>query len=203
MNQAPRVRRPPVSVRAGATMSNGEEQQKRRAQSLVEFALIVPVLFVLTMGIMEFGWLFRNYMTVHYSTREAARAGAVAGDLGGADLEYILRAISTSMETMPYDDLLQVKIYKADPSCEPNCPANVYTRDRQPYPASWHQMANGWPSDSRQTQEPTDALGVQIQFRHRFLVNLIPGAIGTTIIDDHSVVQIEPAYFATPGPGGP
>ena len=203
MNQAPRVRRPPVPARAQAPTGPDAQHKQRRAQSLVEFALIVPVLFILTMGIMEFGWLFRNYMTVHYSTREAARAGAVAGDLGGADLEYILRAISTSMETMPYDDLLSVKIYKSDPACAPSCPANIYTRTRDPYPFSWHLDQNDWPSDSRKTQEPTDALGVDIQFRHRFLVNLIPGAIGTTIIDDHSVVQIEPAYFATPGPGGP
>ncbi len=201
MNEAvPVNRRPPQAARGGQAGGRGDGPKKPRAQSLVEFALIVPLLFLLTMGIIEFGWLFRNYMTVHYSTREGARVGAVEGDLGGAD-DIVLEAISVSMQTMPYDDLLSVKIYKPEVNslCDPSCTANVYTRDRDPYPASWNLQSGSWAAGSRRTQEPTDPIAVEIQFRHNFLVNLIPGAIGSTIIKDHSVVQIEPAFFGTPG----
>ena len=99
------------------------------------------------------------------------------------------------MGTMPYDDLLVVKIFKQEPnsSCDPSCTLNTYTRDRTPAPNAWHMDPNSnWPTGVRVTQEPTDPIGVEIQFRHRFLVNLISGAVGTTIIRDHSVVQIEP-----------
>ena len=82
MNKATPVNRhPAVPAPPAGAGERAEPPKKRRAQSLVEFALIVPILFVLTMGIMEFGWLFRNYMTVHYSTREGARIGAVDGNL--------------------------------------------------------------------------------------------------------------------------
>ncbi len=200
MNEAvPVNRRPPPATRGGKGEGRAEGPKKPRAQSLVEFALIVPLLFLLTMGIIEFGWLFRNYMTVHYSTREGARTGAVAGDLGNAD-DQILQAISVSMQTMPYDDLLSVRVYKS-PDCNPTCIANSYTRTHDPYPFSWVlDGASNWAAGSRLTTEPTDAIGVEIRFRHNFLVNLIPGAIGTTIIQDHSVVQIEPSFFGTPGP---
>jgi len=117
MNEAvPVNRRPPLVARGGQAEGRGGRPKKPRAQSLVEFALIVPLLFLLTMGIIEFGWLFRNYMTVHYSTREGARTGAVEGNLGGAD-DQILQAISVSMQTMPYDDLLSVKIFKQVGDC--------------------------------------------------------------------------------------
>lgn len=195
-----RLPRSPLTRPPGSPDPGARQQQ---AQSLVEFAMILPLLFVLTMGIMEFGWLFRNYMTVHYTTREAARVGAVAGDLGGADYD-ILQAISVSMQTMSYDDLLSVKIYKQDPSCDPPCLQNIYTRDHDAYPFSWNlDSTSNWPSGDRNTAEPTDALGVEMEYRHHFLVNLIPGAVGTTIIDDHSVVQIEPAFFGTPTPTPP
>jgi len=199
MNKALRgARRPPRAPLAAPPGSPAPAPPKRQAQSLVEFALILPLLFVLTMGIIEFGWLFRNFMTVHYTTREAARVGAVAGDLGGAD-DDILQAISISMQTMSYDDLLSVRIYKQDPTCDPSCPANMYTRTHNPPPNDWVlDGGSNWPSGSRKTAEPTDALGVEIEFLHHFLINLIPGAIGTTIIQDHSVVQIEPAFFGTP-----
>jgi hypothetical protein len=201
MNKALRGdRHPSRSPQAAPPGSPDPAPPKRRAQSLVEFAMILPLLFVLTVGIMEFGWLFRNYMTVHYTTREAARVGAVAGDLGGADYD-ILQAISTSMETMSYDDLLSVKIYKQDPNCASPCLENIYTRGHEDYPFSWHlDGTSNWPSGNRKTAEPTDAIGVEMEYRHHFLVNLIPGAIGTMVIDDHSVVQIEPAFFGTPTP---
>lgn len=193
---APVQRRPPLPA---SLRGAGEGPKKRRAQSLVEFAMVLPILFILTMGIIEFGWLFRNYMTVHYSTREGARVGAVDGDAGSADND-ILQAISTSMQTMPYNDLLSVKIFKQEPdsACDPSCTLNSYTRDA----TGWQfDPSSNWATGDRRTQEPTDPLAVEIQFRHRFLVNIIPGAIGTIIIRDFSVVQIEPASFATPGPG--
>lgn len=201
MNEAvPVNRRLPQAAREGQAGGRGAGPQKPRAQSLVEFALIVPLLFLLTLGIIEFGWLFRNYMTVHYSTREGARTGAVEGALGGAD-NQILQAISVSMQTMPYDDLMSVKIFDQVGSCYDNdtCLANNWHRTHNPPPNAWVLDNGNWPPTSRQNAEPTDALGVEIQFRHNFLVNLIPGAIGSTIIRDHSVVQIEPAYFGTPG----
>jgi hypothetical protein len=49
--------------------------------SLVEFALLMPLLILLVLGIVEFGWLFSQNNDVKHGAREGARAAAV--NLGG------------------------------------------------------------------------------------------------------------------------
>ncbi len=53
--------------------------------ALVEFALILPLLMSLLMGMVEFGWAFSNNLDVRHGAREAARLAAVnAGPVTGA-----------------------------------------------------------------------------------------------------------------------
>jgi len=48
-----------------------------RAQALVEYALVLPILLLLLLGIMEFGILVFNYNTIANAAREGARYGIV------------------------------------------------------------------------------------------------------------------------------
>jgi Flp pilus assembly protein TadG len=48
----------------------------REAQSLVEFAFVIPVLLLIFFGIFEFGMLLSVYVGLTNTAREAARAGA-------------------------------------------------------------------------------------------------------------------------------
>ncbi len=41
-----------------------QQIRRRRGSTLVEFALIVPVLLAKLMGIIEFGWLVKNNLTI-------------------------------------------------------------------------------------------------------------------------------------------
>ena len=47
-------------------------------QSLVEFALVLPLLLVLTFGIIEFGIMLFNQQILTNASREGARAGIVS-----------------------------------------------------------------------------------------------------------------------------
>jgi len=55
-------------------------QKNEKGASLVEFALVVPVLLALVLGIIEFGWLFNGWITITGSAREGARSAAVVKD---------------------------------------------------------------------------------------------------------------------------
>ena len=44
---------------------------------MVEFALVLPLFLLLVMGIIDFGWLFYNYIAVENSARNAARIACV------------------------------------------------------------------------------------------------------------------------------
>ena len=50
----------------------------QNGQSVVEFALILPLLLLLTFGIIEFGFFVFNKQIITNAAREAARAGIVA-----------------------------------------------------------------------------------------------------------------------------
>jgi len=49
-----------------------------RGQSVVEFALVVPLFLLLVMAIIDFGWAFKTYISETNCAREGARLGAVA-----------------------------------------------------------------------------------------------------------------------------
>lgn len=51
--------------------------KRRSGSTIVEFALVMPILLGLLIGIMEFGWLVKNHLTLANATREGARAAAV------------------------------------------------------------------------------------------------------------------------------
>lgn len=53
---------------------------------LVEFALSLPVLLILTMGIIDFGLLFQRYEVLTNASREGARVSILPG-YGAADVE--------------------------------------------------------------------------------------------------------------------
>ena len=46
--------------------------------ALVEFAILVPLLLLLVVGIIEFGWLFAQFNELRHVSQEGARWGAVS-----------------------------------------------------------------------------------------------------------------------------
>ena len=59
--------------RLGADAPGG----RRRGQSLVEFSLVLTPLFLVLLGIIQFGFIFNSYVTMTNAAREGARSGSV------------------------------------------------------------------------------------------------------------------------------
>lgn len=51
-----------------------------KGQSLVEFALLLPILLLILMGIIQFGIIFNGQVTVTSAAREGARLAVVGAD---------------------------------------------------------------------------------------------------------------------------
>ena len=51
--------------------------RRQEGQSLVEFALVLTPLFLILLGIIQFGFIFNAYITITNATREAAREGTI------------------------------------------------------------------------------------------------------------------------------
>lgn len=59
-----------------------------KAQAMVEFALVLPILMVIIVGVFEAGRLLFYYVAVNTASRDAARYGATVGTNGGVPHYY-------------------------------------------------------------------------------------------------------------------
>lgn len=66
--------------------------RNNRGQSLVEFALVLPVLTLLVFGIIDYGRLFNEFLVISHASREGARAGIVSA----ATLSVVSTAVKSA-----------------------------------------------------------------------------------------------------------
>lgn len=77
----------------------GRRPTGERGQSLVEFSLILTPLFLILLGIIQFGFIFNTYITMTNAARDAARLGTI--------YEY------DRTQTKPVNDMLRNESIKA------------------------------------------------------------------------------------------
>lgn len=78
--------------------------RSEKGQSLVEFALVVPLLLVLLFGIIDFGRVFHVYLTLDHAGREAARAASIGKD----DLTVKTVAVNDASSINLTDDKISI-----------------------------------------------------------------------------------------------
>lgn len=66
-----------LAPRPAARRGLGRLARDDDGQNLVEFALLLPVLMYILMGILQFGLIFASYITINNAVREGARWGSV------------------------------------------------------------------------------------------------------------------------------
>lgn len=93
---------------------------RERGASLVEMAIVVPLLLLLLFGIIEFGVMFRHRLTVANATQAAGRVGSALGTDENTDYE-ILNALSQGLDTLAsgVDSVKYVAIFEADGNGNP------------------------------------------------------------------------------------
>lgn len=170
-----------------------------RGATLVESAVVMSVILIpLLLGIVEFGMVFKDWLTVSNATREAAQVSAAAADDPIADIAA-LRAIGNSMTGSSLDDLISVRIANADTGI-----ATVYTYT----PASvcgWapcpdpdlpglYIQPNWAPVDRNVEVGNLDRVEVTITFQHEY----ITGIVGDTVDLTQSVTnRLEPQVYGS------
>jgi Flp pilus assembly protein TadG len=75
-------------------------KKNERGASLVEFALVFPILLLLVLGIIEFGWAFNGWIILTGAAREGARV-AVLDKNNDADAISAVLTHTTTFNTSP------------------------------------------------------------------------------------------------------
>jgi Flp pilus assembly protein TadG len=72
-----------------------------RGQSLVEFALILPIFLVIVLAAVDFGWALRSFITATNAAREGARLGVV----GASATEITTKTVESSSGVLSAGDV--------------------------------------------------------------------------------------------------
>lgn len=81
--------------------------QRQRGQAVVELALLVPVLFLILVGMLEFGRFTVTYLAVQHAAREGARL-AITG-AADAEIEALALAMLADLRTGTQDAQIEVQ----------------------------------------------------------------------------------------------
>ena len=186
-----------------------------RGATLVESALITPVLLLFVFGIFEFGFAFRDYLGVSNIVRDAAREASVAGNATDADYR-ILRAVQRAGAALPDDAIERLIIFEAtDATSTPHadCIAGTPRSSTQRcnvYDSSDFAIAEDefkcdpaapipdpdrfyCPGDRDVIVGNLDYVGIWVQVTHTYITGLFGSSVTFT---DQIILKLEPQDHA-------
>lgn len=175
--------------------------RRRRGQGLVEMAMVLPFLLVLTLGIVDVGVLIADRYNVLYSTREAARVGSANACF--RDDNSVLQRVASGLRNKAVEDIGHIFVYQADAS-------GVFSSSNryQEYSIitatingfSYTTVTNGWPYTVRHnntnylaSNKPGDWLGVMVRYTHHPITIIGQAFWGAAVSgSEKTVMRIEP-----------
>jgi Flp pilus assembly protein TadG len=87
-------------------MRRRSDIRSQRGQTMVEFAMVLPILALLLFGVIQFGITFNNYVTLTDAVRAASRKAAVSRQSPSrdADIQTALYDSASDLDTskLPY-----------------------------------------------------------------------------------------------------
>lgn len=176
--------------------SDPSQRRPDRGQSLVEFAMVVPVFMLLLLGMLEFGFVFDQTMTLSYGTREGARTAAALGPGNTTTLpcttsddidKHIIAAVERVLEgpgsRITLAPSTQVVIYRATTSGTSTGQENIWVYSPGGGPSVDGQALDfartggvGYNACTRDADgsvaSPPDSVGVSVRYIYQFVTPL-------------------------------
>jgi len=182
--------------------------RSERGAALVEMALVAPLLLLLLFGIVEFGFVFKDRLTISHATNAAARTGSTTGTDPAADF-LILGAVEAGLTgAVDLATIDHVDIYKANPDGSKSGSYNRYFVDASSAcgwnpcpdpstgspvygnPSNWGDPSN---RDVVLDADGLDTLGIEVQYTHTWLTGILGFGPATWV--EQAEVRLEPDVF--------
>ena len=186
-------------------------RRREEGAALVEMAFVLPVLFLLIFGAVEFGMVFKERLTIASAASSAGRTGATMGTREEADIR-ILEALEAGLyDQVESSVIVTVEVFRAHPvtgvktsdvnsyDYKPADPVCRWTPCPDPSVGGWG-YGGTWTPDTRDTSlDPggggLDVLGVEVTYHHTPITNLL------TYLDrdfsERALVRLEPDTFGS------
>jgi Flp pilus assembly protein TadG len=172
---------------------SSRKRTRTRGQTMTEFALVVPVLLVLIMGVLDGALLMFSVGTARYSSAEGSRVAATLGNVANTDSQVVTTIRNTVSGTQLFT-VDEVDIYKLDVDANGNLTQNIAKTNKYkldgtpinsiPWPAAGRNVGNG----------TSDFIGVTVNYTYTWKAGFFAplGPLRTTAV---SWVRIEPQSY--------
>lgn len=109
-------------------IANRTRKNRQKAQAIVEFAFVLPVLLLMLMGIIEFGRIFMAQQTITNAAREGARIGI----LPSSTLADVEGTVSTYMNISGLEGPSTITVANVGPTVQPGAATSVTVQYQLP-----------------------------------------------------------------------
>src|SRR2546423_14571181 len=93
--------------------------RSEKGQAIVEFAMLLPVLVLLLIGIIEFSLVWNSRNTVLFASRDGSMLAAEGGSLDGTDCVVLQRVDGDVVSPSAAARTQQISIYWSDRNGDP------------------------------------------------------------------------------------
>ncbi len=211
----------------GTTATSGDRRRDERGAAAVEFALVMPILVILLLGIIEMCFLMRDYVSMSSSVRAGARTASASADAGPGTCEASTNpppctpasvpafaqaaadTIQTAGTAMPREDIDWLMVYEAGTNgfpvgqtslrCSSNCVIYVWDSALDKFRYS----SGTWASASVNAcvnDAARHAVGIGLQADHTWLTGMFGDGM---VMQERTVMQFEPLESDRCKPGTP
>lgn len=160
-----------------ATPKHERRKLRERGASMVEFAIIAPLFFLVVFGGIEVGLMFRSYLALEDVTRTAGRVASI--ERNNVDADTAILASLENSTSLLQGEVQSVVIFRArslDAELPAGCDAgsvpgvcNHYTVASSDFSTAT-STGDLWPSTSR-TED--DNIGIHIEFDYRYATGFL------------------------------
>ena len=148
-----------------AVRSSGQ-RTRTRGQTLTEFALVVPVLLVLIMGVLDGALLMFSVGTARYASAEGSRVAATLGNVANTDSQVVTTIRQTVGSTQLFT-VEEIDIYKLNQDGNGNLTPDLTYYNRYALDGTPMISPEPWPAAMRNVGNGTsDFIGVTIKYTY-------------------------------------
>jgi hypothetical protein len=184
-------------------MRSSGRRDGERGAVLVETAILIPIILIITFGLIEFSMVYQSSSTGAGAARAGARTASAEAKLPSYATDAA-KATATALHTIGSNEPVEMWVYKGNDlgypgsdgntsfsACTTNCIKYAWLPATQTFDIA-NPTGSGWPSSTQQACDTGawDSVGVYIKLSHKYLTNLFGSSITLT---DHAVFRLEPA----------
>ena len=184
--------------------------RSEKGQAIVEFALIMPILLLVIIGLIEFSFVLNARNTVLFASRDGSMLAAEGGSLDGTDCVVLQKIDGDVVSPATTLRVQQIQIYWSDRNGDQiGSNVNVYTRggttsctysDGTTITVPYTLTSPGYVESSRcnvlagcgGSHTTIDTIGVRVTYQHFWLTSFARITGAGVIFTEASITRAEP-----------